>query len=64
MSDEEQDIGPWKKAKREFEKKYLDTVLTCTAGNVSQAALIAEKGRKDFYQVMERNNIDPADYRT
>jgi len=50
-------------AKRDFEQSYIRWLLTLTAGNVSRAALIAEKARKDFYALMARNKIDPAEFR-
>jgi two-component system response regulator GlrR len=50
-------------AKREFERGYIRRILTLTGGNVSRAALIAEKARKDFYALMARNQVDPAEFR-
>ena len=50
-------------AKREFEQNYIRRLLTLTGGNVSRAAMIAEKARKDFYALMARNKIDPAVFR-
>jgi predicted HTH domain antitoxin len=32
-------------------------------GNISRAARIAKKDRKDFYDVLRRNQINPDDYR-
>ena len=38
-------------------------VLRMCRGNISKAARIAKKDRKDFYDVMRRNEINPSDYR-
>lgn len=56
-------ILPFREAKREFERKYLANVLWLSEGNVSRAARIAHKDRKDFYQTMRRNKINPADFK-
>lgn len=50
-------IRPWKEAKRNFEKGYVEQVLRHTGGNITRAAAIAEKDRKDFYAVMERCGV-------
>jgi hypothetical protein len=39
-------------------------VLRLCRGNISRAARIARKDRKDFYDVMRRNSIDPQQFRS
>jgi hypothetical protein len=39
-------------------------VLRLCRGNISRAARLAKKDRKDFYDVMRRNQIDPSEYRS
>jgi hypothetical protein len=39
-------------------------VLKLCSGNISRAARIAKKDRKDFYDVMRRNEINPQDFRS
>ncbi len=56
-------ILPFREAKREFERKYLTRVLWISEGNVTRAARIAQKDRKDFYQTMRRNKINPSDFK-
>jgi two-component system response regulator GlrR len=53
----------FKEAKREFEKEYISQVLRICQGNISQAARLARKDRKDFYDVMKKYGIQPETYR-
>ena len=48
---------------REFETRYVTELLRYCKGNVSQAARLAKKERKDFYDVIRRNNINPSKFR-
>lgn len=50
-------------AKRDFEGSYVRRLLILTGGNVTRAAELADKARKDFYALMGRNRIDPAQFR-
>jgi two-component system response regulator GlrR len=56
-------VPPFKEAKRQFEKQYISQVLRASRGNISRAARLARKDRKDFYDVMRRNGIDPRGFR-
>lgn len=42
-------------AKRAFERAYVEQVLEAAEGNVSRAAELAGKERKDFYDLMRRS---------
>jgi two-component system response regulator GlrR len=53
----------FKEAKREFEKEYISQVLRICQGNISQAARLARKDRKDFYDVMKKYGIQPEVFR-
>jgi two-component system response regulator GlrR len=53
----------FREAKREFEKEYISQVLRICHGNISQAARLAKKDRKDFYDVMKKYNINPDAFR-
>ncbi len=53
----------FKEAKREFEKEYISQVLRICQGNISQAARLAKKDRKDFYDVMKKYGIEPEAFR-
>jgi two-component system response regulator GlrR len=50
-------------ARERATKRYLDQLLTSVAGNVSRAAEIAAKHRSDFYELLNRYNIDLSLYR-
>ncbi len=56
-------VPPFREAKRAFEREYVTRVLRMCGGNISKAARIARKDRKDFYDVMRRNSIIPAEFR-
>ncbi len=56
-------VPPFKEAKRQFEKQYISQLLRASRGNISRAARLAQKDRKDFYDVMRRNGIDPRAFR-
>ena len=51
-------------AKHHFEQEYLVRLLKITHGNVSQAARLAGRNRTEFYRLLERHQLDPAQFRT
>ena len=51
-------------AKQRFERDYIHQVMDLAAGNVTRAAQMASKDRKDFYDLMRRHGIDPASFRS
>jgi two-component system response regulator GlrR len=57
-------VPSFREAKRSFEREYVIRVLRLCHGNISRAARLAKKDRKDFYDVMRRNQIDPSEYRS
>ena len=57
------EIPSFRDAKRAFEREYVTRILQLCKGNISRAARIAKKDRKDFYDVMRRNSIKPQDFR-
>lgn len=50
-------------ARRDFERDYLVTLLKGTAGNVTQAARIAQRNRTEFYKLLGRHGLDPAAFK-
>ena len=46
-------------ARQLFEHDYLVKVLQLTSGSVSNAALLAQRNRTDFYKLLKRHNIHP-----
>ena len=61
--DQTDEVPSFRDAKRSFEHEYVTRVLRMCKGNISRAARIAKKDRKDFYDVMRRNEINPQDFR-
>ncbi|TAH49859.1 MAG: response regulator [Betaproteobacteria bacterium] len=51
-------------AKQRFERNYLIQLLKLTAGNVSDAARLAERNRTEFYRLLQRHGLDPGLFRT
>ncbi len=47
----------------EFEKKYLSGMLEKNNGNIAAAAREAEIDRKNFWQLVQKYNIDPENYK-
>ena len=50
--------------KTAFEIAYVQLVLRESGGNVSRAAQLAGKERKDFYDLMRRCSVTPKAYRS
>ena len=48
----------YREAKRAFELRYVSALLRRCGGNVTRAARLAGKDRKDFYDVIRRNGLD------
>jgi two-component system response regulator GlrR len=57
------DVPSFKEAKRAFETRYVRGLLLRCGGNISRAARLAKKDRKDFYDVIRRTGVDPGEYR-
>ena len=54
---------PFKEAKEDFEKEYLNWVLQIAEGNVSKAAGMAGKYRADFYSLLKKYDLKPEDFK-
>jgi two-component system response regulator GlrR len=61
---ESDDVPSFKDAKRAFETRYVEGLLRRCNGNISRAARLAKKDRKDFYDVIRRTGVDPAQFRS
>ena len=46
-----------------FEQGYLSYMLRSTKGNIAQAATLAKKNRRSFWELMRKHNIDAEQYR-
>jgi len=64
LAADDQEIPSFKDAKRAFETRYVMSLLRRCGGNISRAARLARKDRKDFYDVIRRTGIDPALFRS
>jgi two-component system, NtrC family, response regulator GlrR len=56
-------VPSFKEAKRAFETRYVESLLRRCSGNISRAARLAKKDRKDFYDVIRRTGVNPEDFR-
>jgi two-component system response regulator GlrR len=54
------EFAPFEQARKQFERDYLTRLLKITAGNVSQAARLAQRNRTEFYKLLQRHELDPA----
>ena len=50
-------------ARDKFERDYLAKLLRITAGNVSQAAKIAQRNRTEFYKLLNRHHLTAEAFR-
>jgi two-component system response regulator GlrR len=64
LSTEGDEVPSFKEAKRAFETRYVEGLLIRCSGNISQAARLAKKDRKDFYDVIRRTGVDPTQFRS
>jgi two-component system response regulator GlrR len=56
-------ISAYHQAKGEFEIRYYTQLLRAAAGNVSMAAKLAQKTRKEIYDALKRHQLDPDSFR-
>lgn len=64
LAHEGEDILSFKEAKRAFETRYVEGLLRRCSGNISRAARLAKKDRKDFYDVIRRTGVEPGQFRS
>ncbi|MFP6656409.1 MAG: sigma 54-interacting transcriptional regulator [Myxococcota bacterium] len=63
LATENDEVPSFKEAKRAFETRYVEGLLRRCAGNISRAARMAKKDRKDFYDVIRRTGVDTSQFR-
>ncbi|NOT17615.1 MAG: sigma 54-interacting transcriptional regulator [Sulfuriferula sp.] len=56
----EDQLSSFEDARKQFERTYLVCVLKIAAGNVTQAAKLAQRNRTEFYKLLQRHSLDPA----
>jgi two-component system response regulator GlrR len=54
----------FEEARRSFERDYLVRLMQTTNGSVAKAARIAQRNRTDFYKLLERHELIPANFKT
>ena len=63
LAGELDEVPSFKEAKRAFETRYVVGLLRRCGGNISHAARLAKKDRKDFYDVIRRTGVNPSEFR-
>lgn len=56
-------VPPLAEARTQFEREYLVQILKITNGNVTQAALLAQRNRTEFYRLLRRHQLDPLPFK-
>ncbi|KEZ78542.1 sigma 54-interacting transcriptional regulator [Salinisphaera hydrothermalis] len=56
-------IRPLAQARDEFVHDYLVQLLRITEGNVARSARLAQRNRTEFYKLLNRHAIDPAQFK-
>ncbi|MBS2013868.1 MAG: sigma-54-dependent Fis family transcriptional regulator [Deltaproteobacteria bacterium] len=60
---DEASVLAYKDAKARFEQRYYTRILRATGGNVSMAAKLAQKTRKEIYDAAKRLGLEVTSYR-
>jgi two-component system response regulator GlrR len=63
LRDKTQQLPSFQEARDKFERDYLATLLKITAGNVAQAARIAQRNRTEFYKLLNRHHLTAEAFR-
>ena len=59
----EESLRPLKESRNAFERGYLMDLLQSCKGNVSAASELAGRYRADFYALLKKHGLNPADFR-
>ena len=46
-----------------FERDYIERALQASAGNIANAARIAQKNRRAFFELLRKHDIDAERFR-
>ena len=63
LRDKTTQFPSFQQARDHFERDYLAKLLKITAGNVTQAARIAQRNRTEFYKLLNRHHLVAEAYR-
>jgi DNA-binding NtrC family response regulator len=47
----------------QFERTYLQSLLTAHQGNITRAAVAAQKNRRAFFQLLRKHGIDASNFK-
>jgi two-component system response regulator GlrR len=61
---ESSEIPAFAEARNEFERDYLTRLLQITHGNVTRAAGIAKRNRTEFYKLLQKHHLNPAQFKS
>jgi two-component system response regulator GlrR len=62
LSPEPASLLPYRDAKAKFELDYYSQLMRTAGGNVSLAAKLGQKTRKEIYDALKRSGLDAADF--
>ncbi|MDB5809907.1 MAG: two-component system response regulator GlrR [Betaproteobacteria bacterium] len=60
---QQSEFASFEQARKQFEREYLVRLLKITAGNVSQAAKLAQRNRTEFYKLLQRHALEPSSFK-
>ncbi|WP_290699797.1 sigma 54-interacting transcriptional regulator [Amphritea sp.] len=63
IANQDRVIPSFNEARASFERSYLTKVMHITAGNVTQAAKIAQRNRTDFYKLLNKHNLEASQFK-
>ncbi len=63
LRDKTAQLPSFQEARDHFERDYLAKLLNITAGNVSQAARIAQRNRTEFYKLLNKHHLNAESFR-
>ncbi len=63
LRDKTAQLPSFAEARDHFERDYLAKLLNITAGNVSQAAKIAQRNRTEFYKLLNKHHLNAEAFR-
>jgi two-component system, NtrC family, response regulator GlrR len=63
LGEQSSNLLPLDQARSDFTRTYLRRILELARGNISRAARLAGRNRTDFYKLMSRHGIDPAEFK-
>jgi two-component system response regulator GlrR len=56
-------LPSYSEAKQDFERTYLERVLTAARGNIAKAARLASKSRTEVYGLLRKHRLNPSTFK-